>query len=82
MKRPITINFSSGGIMVNLGIKHEQKLGPVNLFLTGGYELNANGQTNSNEIDDVYLTNDEDEKVLLDWSGWRIGIGIEVPIAK
>lgn len=72
------MNFVSAGIALTPVLQWQRPLGPVMLFINGGYELNFNGQTDFLDIDNAYLTDIEGSRIHINWSGLRFGAGISL----
>jgi hypothetical protein len=66
--------FSAVGIVLEPGLQYQKKYQRFNFTANAGYEFNFNGKTNYKE--DYHLLNRNDEKVIIDWSGMRIGLSV------
>jgi hypothetical protein len=66
--------FTAAGLVLEPGIHWTKVHHRFSFTSHAGYELNINGKTWHGE--NSYLINDDGDPVMLDWSGFRLGIGV------
>jgi opacity protein-like surface antigen len=67
-------HFNSMGLAVEPGIQWTKMFHRTSFFAYSGYELNLNGKTKRTE--ESYLIDNSGDPVFIDWSGFRLGIGV------
>lgn len=69
-------DFHSTGIILEPGVSWLYKIEKIFLRVQTGYAINIQGTTWYNKNSNEYLLNDSGSKMILDWSGLRMGLGI------
>lgn len=67
-------DFYSIGAIIEPGVSWTYPVKSLSFTANGGYELNIQGKTNFNS--ESYLLNNVGDKVLINWTGFRIGISL------
>jgi hypothetical protein len=68
--------FYSLGINIEPGISWSYSYKKLLISLQAGYELNLQGKTIFRDNKDAYLLNQDGDKVIINWSGMRLGLGL------
>jgi hypothetical protein len=76
------LEFYSIGINAEPGISWSCTYKKLLLSLQAGHEINLQGKTIFKDNKDLHLINDEGEKVIIDWSGIRLGFGVAYKLGQ
>jgi len=69
------LKFSSLGISFEPGVGYRRYFSRFVLGFDVGYEINVNGKLNFSEDDEAYLSDDENNPLKAQWSGFRLKLG-------
>jgi hypothetical protein len=68
--------FHSLGFIFEPGVDWKYKIKNFFLLAQAGYEVNVQGKTLLDSNTNLYLLTNAGDKVIIDWSGFRLGLGI------
>jgi len=76
------VKFQSINVFIEPGITASKNIvGPLSATLSAGYNLNVvMGKQKLYSHNEYYLQNNAGAKVPLDWSGFRVGVGVSVAL--
>lgn len=72
------MGFYAFGLNLEPGIAWDYSFKNLVFSVSGGYELGLQSKTFFDEYDNAYLTHGREEPVILNWSGFRLGVGVGV----
>ena len=70
------MDFYAFGLNLEPGLAWDYSFKNLIFSVSGGYELGLQSKTFFDEYDNVYLTHGREEPVYIDWSGFRLGVGV------
>jgi len=74
--------FYSIGVNIEPGISWLYSYKNFSFSTQFGYELNLQGKTMFKESEDAHLLNQDGDKVIIDWSGLRLGLSLAYILGK
>jgi hypothetical protein len=76
------LEFYSTGINIEPGISWTYSYKKLLLSLQAGYEISLQGKTIFKENNEAHLLNDAGGKVIINWSGMRLGLGLAYKLGQ
>ena len=73
-------SFNAFGVTFEPGVQWQYPRKHFTFFVNGGFELNVNGKTKYDS--QSYLIDNNNDPVLIDWTGFRLAVGIMLQSKK